>query len=197
MYLYSCFVVCFPDNAVQVMQAQANMGCAAGVLGLLLFIPCFSLGSGLYGDYPPMHDAGLKMLHDMYLDTRNTTGFWEALQVYRDSSAYRLVHPHTPCSTHLGSCLYEQPQFNSLARRQFGGLLFVCPRQKSFAVNTSCFWKLCRSSETPVLTIWHVHSYRPNLMSLLLMCKPMGSNASLQRLQAYIDFDANYTGFPL
>ena len=63
----------------------------AGVLGLLLFIPCFELGSGLYGDYPPMNEAGLQMLHDMYLDTGNTTGFWEALHVYQGSSSYRLV----------------------------------------------------------------------------------------------------------
>ncbi len=63
----------------------------AGVLGLLLFIPCFELGSGLYGDYPPMNEAGLQMLHDMYLDTGNTTGFWEALHAYQGSSSYRLV----------------------------------------------------------------------------------------------------------
>ena len=63
----------------------------AGVLGLLLFIPCFELGSGLYGDYPPMNEAGLQMLHDMYLDTGNTTGFWEALRAYQGSSSYRLV----------------------------------------------------------------------------------------------------------
>ena len=61
------------------------------MLGLLLFIPCFELGSGLYGDYPPMNEAGLQMLHDMYLDTGNTTGFWEALQAYQGSSSYRLV----------------------------------------------------------------------------------------------------------
>lgn len=63
----------------------------AGVLGLLLLIPCFQLGSGLYGDYPPMNQAGLQMLHDMYLDTGNTTGFWEAVKDYRQSSTYRLV----------------------------------------------------------------------------------------------------------
>lgn len=49
-----------------------------------------------------MHDAGLKMLHDMYLDTKNTTGFWEALQVYRDSSAYRLVASPLPLSPDHG-----------------------------------------------------------------------------------------------
>lgn len=122
------------------MQAQANMGCIAGVLGLLLFIPCFSLGSGLYGDYPPMHDAGLKMLHDMYLDSRNTTGFWEALQVYRDSSAYRLVHPHTS-SACLDRCSCEHPQLTSLTRCEHGGLLPACLKQKSSAVNTSGFWE--------------------------------------------------------
>ena len=38
-----------------------------------------------------MNEAGLQMLHDMYLDTGNTTGFWEALQAYQGSSSYRLV----------------------------------------------------------------------------------------------------------
>ena len=38
-----------------------------------------------------MNQAGLQMLHDMYLDTGNTTGFWEALKDYRRSSTYRLV----------------------------------------------------------------------------------------------------------
>ena len=57
-----------------------------------MFIPAFELGSGLYGDYPPMNEAGLQMLHDMYLDTGNTTGFWEALQAYKSSSTYRLVY---------------------------------------------------------------------------------------------------------
>ena len=66
-------------------------GACAGVLGLLLFIPAFELGSGLHGNYPPMNEAGLQMLHDMYLDTGNTTGFWEALQAYKSSSTYRLV----------------------------------------------------------------------------------------------------------
>lgn len=61
------------------------------MLGLLLFIPCFELGSGLYGDYPPTNEAGLQMLHDVYLNTGNTTGFWGALQAYQDSSSYRLV----------------------------------------------------------------------------------------------------------
>ena len=91
---------------VSTLPDQADSCCFTGVLGLLLFIPCFSLGSGLYGDYPPMHDAGLKMLHDMYLDTKNTTGFWEALQVYRDSSAYRLVASPLPCLLIMGSKLY-------------------------------------------------------------------------------------------
>ena len=71
----------------------------AGVLGLLLLIPCFQLGSGLYGDYPPMNQAGLQMLHDMYLDTGNTTGFWEAVKDYRGASTYRLV-----CSTTIPPC---------------------------------------------------------------------------------------------
>ena len=71
--------------------ALTHMLCCIGVLGLLLFIPCFELGSGLYGDYPPMNEAGLQMLHDMYLDTGNTTGFWEALQAYQGSSSYRLA----------------------------------------------------------------------------------------------------------
>ena len=80
----------------------------AGVLGLLLLIPCFQLGSGLYGDYPPMNQAGLQMLHDMYLDTGNTTGFWEALKDYRRSSTYRLVcyRPHS--SLLFSSCFESQ-----------------------------------------------------------------------------------------
>ena len=65
----------------------------AGVLGLLLLIPCFQLGSGLYGDYPPMNQAGLQMLHDMYRDTGNTLGFRDALSDYQESSTYRLVCP--------------------------------------------------------------------------------------------------------
>ena len=64
---------------------------SVGVLGLLLLIPCFQLGSGLYGDYSPMNKAGLRMLHDMYRDTGNTTGFWEAVLDYQSSSTYRLV----------------------------------------------------------------------------------------------------------
>lgn len=78
----------------------------AGVLGLLLLIPCFQLGSGLYGDYPPMNQAGLQMLHDMYLDTGNTTGFWEAVKDYRGSSTYRLVCSRATCVC----CLFSTQQ---------------------------------------------------------------------------------------
>lgn len=38
-----------------------------------------------------MNQAGLQMLHVMYLDTGNTTGFWDAVKDYRGSSTYRLV----------------------------------------------------------------------------------------------------------
>ena len=74
------------------------------MLGLLLLIPCFQLGSGLYGDYPPMNQAGLQMLHDTYRDTGNTTGFRDALSDYRETSTYRLVCLSiTPCSLPLSS----------------------------------------------------------------------------------------------
>lgn len=87
--------------------ALTHMLYCIGVLGLLLFIPCFELGSGLYGDYPPMNEAGLQMLHDMYLDTGNTTGFWEALQAYQGSSSYRLASSSTDLVCYLsfpGAC---------------------------------------------------------------------------------------------
>lgn len=41
-----------------------------------------------------MNEAGLQMLHDMYLNTGNSTGFWEAMHAYQASSSYRLVSLH-------------------------------------------------------------------------------------------------------
>ena len=66
-----------------------------------------------------MNKAGLQMLHDMYRDTGNTTGFWEATLDYQSSSTYRLVYfflvfvhvlrsrECTHVRSRLGICAYE------------------------------------------------------------------------------------------
>ena len=74
--------------------ASENFCCTpqpAGVLTLLLFIPCFNLNSGLYGDYPPLNKGGLQILHEQFVAEGNTPGLLQGIQVYQDSSEYVLV----------------------------------------------------------------------------------------------------------
>eukprot|EP00891_Asterochloris_glomerata_P009900 jgi/Astpho2/9900/e_gw1.00152.86.1_t len=86
-----------------------------GVLTLLLFIPCFNLNSGLYGDYPPLNKGGLQILHEQFVAEGNTPGLLQGIQVYQDSSQYVLVSLCSPWTAYIstqcqrGLCACEGP----------------------------------------------------------------------------------------